>query len=75
MRQRDVVLHHLVLREQLAVRGARHGSLAHDVERALGLTEPAHRVVDATAAEPLLGEHETLTGLTDEVVGRHAAVA
>ena len=57
------------------MRGARHGPLAHDVERPLRLAEPAHRVVDATAAEPLLGEHEAVAGLTDQVVGRHAAVA
>ena len=56
------------------MRGPRDGSLAHDVERALRLAEPAHRVVDATAAEPLLGEHEALAGLADEVVGRHPAV-
>ena len=52
---------------------AGHGPLAHDVEGALGLTEPAHRVVDATAAEALLGEHEAVAGVADEVVGGHPA--
>ena len=64
-----------MLREQLAVGGARHRPLAHDVERPLRLAEPAHRVVDATAAEPLLREHESLARLTDQMVGGHTAVA
>src|SRR2546425_258136 len=74
MRQGDVVLHHLMLTQQLPVRRAGNGALAHDVERALRLTEPAHRVVNAPTTETLLGEHETGAGRPDEVVERHPAV-
>ena len=72
--QGDVVLDHLVLGQQLAVRRPRHGPLAHDVEGSLGLPEPAHGVVDSAAAEPLLGQHEPVAGLADQMVGRHPAV-
>ena len=74
MGQGNVVLHHLVLAEQLAVRRAGNGPLAHDVERALRLPEPAHRVVDTPAAEPLLRQHEAVARRPDEVVVRHPAV-
>ncbi len=72
--ERDVVLHHLVLREQFPVRRARHRAFTQDVERALRLPEPPHRVVDTTAAETLLREQEPLAGLPDQVIGGHPAV-
>ena len=47
----------------------RHRPLAHDVEGPLGLADPSHGVVDPSAAEALLGQHETLTGRADQMVG------
>ena len=53
----DLLLHHLVLGDDLAVRLAAQGPLAHHVEGELALGDRAHGVVDATAAEAALGEH------------------
>jgi hypothetical protein len=73
MGQRDVVLHHLVLREQLAMRPSRHGTLAHDVKRSLRLTEPTHGVVDTAPAEALLSQDEPIAWRTNQMVGRNTA--
>ena len=56
------------------MRRARNGPLAHDVQRALRLPEPAHRMVDAPAAEALLRQHEPVARRTDQMVVRHPAV-
>ena len=50
------------------------GPLAHQLEGALGLPEPAHAVEDAAGPEALLGDHEARTTLAEEVVLRHADV-
>src|ERR1700731_850555 len=73
MGQRDVVLDHLVLCEQLAMRPSRYGTLAHDVERSLRLTEPTHRVVDTAPAETLLSQDEPIAWRTNQMVGRNTA--
>ena len=68
------ILHHLVARELLAVGFAGDGSLTHDVQRSLREPDPAHRVMDAPPAESLLGEHEAIAGLPDQILVRHAAI-
>ncbi len=74
---RDPVLHHLLLGQDAAVRVAGEGSLAEQVERTPALSEPAHRVMDATRPEALLREREALADAvlaTDDVLERHAHV-
>jgi hypothetical protein len=44
------------------------------VEGALGDAEPAHAVVDAARAEPLLGDQEARAARAEQRVGRHAHV-
>ena len=75
VRERDVVLDHLVLPQELAVRLSRDGTLTHDVQGPLGLPEPAHGVVDPTASQALLRQDEPITWGTDQVIGRHPTVA
>src|SRR2546421_350886 len=47
---------------------------AHQLERALHLAEPAHHVVDAAGAEPLLRDAEAVARLSEHVLERHADV-
>ena len=47
----DLLLHHLVVGDDLAVRFPAQRPLAHHVEGELALGDGAHRVVDASAAE------------------------
>src|SRR5207248_4676100 len=47
-------------------------ALAHQLECALHLSEPAHDVVDPTWAEPLLRDQEAMAPLPEEVLRRHA---
>ena len=70
----DLLLHHLVLGDDLAVRLAAQRALAHHVEGELALRDRAHRVVDATAAEPALREHLGAVLGTEQVVERDAHV-
>ena len=49
-------------------------ALAHHVEGAPRDAEPAHAVVDAPGAEPLLGEHEAVADAAEQRVGRDADV-
>ena len=57
----DPVLHGLLLGEWAAERFALEGARAHQLERALHLSEPPHHVVDPARAEPLLRDQETLS--------------
>ena len=66
----DLLLHHLVLGDDLAVRLAAERPLAHHVEGQLALGDGAHRVVDATAAEAPLGEHLGAVLRAEQVVER-----
>jgi hypothetical protein len=59
---------------QLALRDTRQRTLAHHVERATGLADRAHRVVDAPAAQAHLRDHEAPALRAQHVVGRHAHV-
>ena len=49
-------------------------ALAEHVERAPRRAEPAHAVVDAARAEPLLGDQEALALAAEQVLGRDADV-
>src|SRR5262249_23692714 len=73
----DVLLHHLLLREDLALRAARERAFAHHRERALHHRDGAHRMVDAPAAEPRLRDRERLALAAEQVLGggAHAPVA
>ena len=53
---------------------ARHRPLAHHVERPAGQRDGAHGVMDATAAQPGLGDREGLALAAEHVVGRHPDV-
>ena len=57
-RERDPVLHELLLAERAAEGDARVRVAAHDLERALGVADRAHAVVDAAGAEARLRDHE-----------------
>ena len=70
----DLLLHHLVLGDDLAVRLAAQRPLAHHVEGELALGDGAHRVVDAAAAEAPLGEHLGAVLGAEQVVERDADV-
>ena len=70
----DPVLHRLLVRERLAERLALERVRAHQLERALHLAEPAHDVVDATRAEPLLRDPEAVAGLAERIRHGHADV-
>ena len=65
---RDLLLHHLVLGDDLTVRLAAQGPLAHHVERQFALGDGAHGVVDAAAAQAALGEHFGAVLGTEQVV-------
>jgi hypothetical protein len=49
------------------------GPLAHQVEGPPGDAQPAHAVVDAARAQPLLGDGDAGTLLAEEVGLRHPA--
>ena len=70
----DLLLHHLVLGDDLAVRLAAERPLAHHVEGELALGDGAHRVVDATAAEAALREHLGAVLRAEQVIERHPDV-
>ena len=70
----DLLLHHLVVGDDLAVRLAAERPLAHHVEGELALGDGAHRVVDAPAAEPPLREHLGAVLGPEQVVEGHAHV-
>ena len=61
----------LVARELLAERLARQQPLGGEVERALGDADPAHRVREPPAREPLLRDHEALAVAAEQVRRRH----
>ena len=67
----DVVLDGLLVGQHAALGLARQGPLAHHVERLLAHPDGAHGVVDATAAEPGLGDGEGLA-LTPRAGSRRA---
>src|SRR5258708_5547755 len=54
--------------EQAALDGARHGALAEHVEGAMALADPAHAVVQASRSQPCLREREALAALAEQVV-------
>ena len=69
----DPLLDDLARAERLAgLDLARHGALAHQIERALADADPAHRVVDAPGPEALLREHEPRALLAESVRLRDA---
>ena len=72
---RDPVLHGLLGRQRSAERVPLQRALAHDVEGAAGLAQPAHAVVDAAGAQPVLGDLEALADLADQIRLGHAHVA
>ena len=69
---RDPVLHRLLVGERPAERLPLERVRAHQVERALHLAEPAHDVMDAAGAEPLLGDPERIAALAERVRDRDA---
>ena len=69
-----MLLHQLLVGQRLAEGDPLVEPLAHQVEGALRLAEPAHRVEDPAGAEPLLGDHEALAALAEQVLGRHPDV-
>ena len=70
----DLLLHHLVLGDDLAVRLTRQCPLAHHVEGQRALGDGAHRVVDAAAAESPLRQHPAAVFRPKQVVGRYPHV-
>ncbi len=64
----DPVLHRLLVGERAAEGLALERVRAHELERALHLAEPAHDVVDATRAEPLLRDPEAVALLAERVL-------
>ena len=70
----DHVLDRLLLGQRRAERDAGVGALAHQIEGALRLAEPAHAVEDAARTEPLLRDQEALAALAEQVAARHAHV-
>ena len=64
----DLLLHHLVLGDQTAVRLAAERPFAHHVEGELALGDSAHGVVDAAAAEAALGEYLGAVFRAEQVV-------
>ncbi len=71
----DLLLHHLVLGDDLAVRLAAQRPLAHHVECQLALRDGAHGVVDASAAEAPLRQHLGAVLWPEQVIEGHAHVA
>src|SRR5437016_10527362 len=53
---------------------ARGRAAAHEIERALAHADPAHAVVDAPGAKPLLRQHEALPFFPDAIRDRYAAL-
>ena len=70
----DPVLDRLLVGQQRAVRVARLRALAQHVERPARDAEPAHAVVDAARAEPLLGDQEAGAARAEQRVLGHAHV-
>ena len=71
----DLLLGELLLRSSSPL-VRRLSARSHIMSRARFSTpDRAHRVVDATAAEPGLRDLESLAGLTEQVRGGHAAIA
>ena len=68
----DPVLDRLLVGERAARRLALERVRAHQLERALHLAEPAHHVVDAPRAEPLLRDQEAGALGAERVRDRHA---
>ncbi len=71
----DLLLHHLVLADDLAVGLARERPLAHHVEGQLALGDGAHRVVDAAGRRDALGQHLGAVLGAEQVVEGHPDVA
>ena len=59
----DPVLYRLLFRECAAKCPAAERALAHELEGALHLAEPAHAVMNAPRAQPLLCDQEAVAGL------------
>ena len=70
-RLRDPLARNTLLGHGAAERHARGGSLAHFLERALGLADEAHAVVDAARSEPALGDLKTAALAQQDARGRH----
>ena len=64
----DLLLHHLMLGDETAVRLAAERSLAHHVEGELALGDSAHGVMDAAAAESVLGKYLGAVFRAEQVV-------
>ena len=70
----DPVLHRLLLRERAAERLALERAVAHQLERALHLPQPAHHMMDPSRPQPLLRDQEAGAALAEQVLRRHAHV-
>ena len=70
----DVALDLALLGQQRAVRVAGVGAVAHQLEGALRLAQPAHAVEDPAGAEPLLRDHEAVAARPSRLVCGHAHV-
>ena len=70
----DVLAHHALLGQRLAEGGARARPFAHHFERALGLSDGAHAMVDAPGTEPALRDLEAAPLAQDHVIRRHAHI-
>ena len=63
----DVLLHQLLAGQRLTEGDPLVEPVAHQVEGALGLAQPAHRVEDPAGAEALLGDRKPCAALTEQV--------
>src|SRR5207302_4836526 len=70
----DHLLDQLLVGQRLAEGDAIVGAVAHEVEGALGLSEPAHDVEDASRAEALLGDDEAVPAGAEQILLRYADV-
>ena len=71
----DLLLHHLVLGDETAVRLAAERPLAHHVEGEVALGDRAHGVVDAAATETALGQYLGAVFRAEQVIRGHPDIA
>ncbi len=73
-RVRDLLLHHLFIRQRFSLGLAGEHALAHHVERFLDLTHRAHGMMNTSATQTSLRHLESLTTLTKQILTRDAYV-